>query len=570
MRRLLAALGIAASVLAPALASAQDLWKLEKFRSDISVGRDGVVEVRETIDAEFLAQRHGIYRYVPYQGKNVAGGTYRLDIDLVSVTRDGEPEPYQESRDGRDVIWKIGDAARTMTGAHEYVITYDVTGALGAFATYDEIYWNATGDGWDVPLPAGAAAVVMLPEGVAVTQSACYTGPSGSTAKDCEIIAAPSQVGFVTKAPDEPLTVAVGFPKGSVPILQPTPVRVNGAGPTFPPPPTGPLLNWILPALALFAAFVWLFLLWRRKGVDAKFPSIVAQYEPPEGLRPAEIPCLLRQGGGTLDVASTIIDLAVRGYVRIEETTSGFFAEKDYRLHLIASLPEGPALKEYERAILLGIFGKEAAPAEALVSELRMTGFPAKIYAASRQLKKGLEAEGYLDAAADKTRGSMVLVGGIIAVSAAFLSGPLSALGAGWMYAGFGIGVMTCLFGAAMAKWTEKGHDAAWRAKGYKEFISKVEKYRAPWMETQDIFEKTLPYAMAFGLGKKWAKAFAGLQMERPEWYQSGGTGAWSALALHEGLRGFSGSMATSSGTSGSGGGGHSGGGGGGGGGGSW
>ena len=81
-----------------------------------------------------------------------------------------------------------------------------------------------------------------------------------------------------------------------------------------------------------------------------------------------------------------------------------------------------------------------------------------------------------------------------------------------------------------------------------------------------------LPYAIAFGVEKEWAKAFEGIIIPNPTWYDggSGGVSTFNAVSLTNSVGGFSTAFATSSGTSASSGGGSSGGGGGGGGGGSW
>ena len=574
MKRLLASAILAVGFL-PSAVSAQTLWRMDAFRADIRVGADGVVEVQETIGADFTTPRHGLYRYVPISGKNEQGGDYRLDVSLVSVTRDGAPEPVSTSEKGNDLVWQIGRANTLLNGTHAYVITYDVRGAIGSFKDFDELYWNVTGDGWDVPLPI-VTATVSLPTGTSVLQSACYTGPAGSTAKDCQIISASGQAGFITKSSNEPLTIAVGIPKGSVPILTPTApgARASFVGPSAPPTAFGLFLRTILPLLLLAAGCGWFYLSWRAKGRDAPLGAIVAQYEPPDGLRPSEINMLLNQATtrAGIDLAPTIIDLAVRGYLRIEETTRGLvFKEKAYVFHLLKEYDADPGLHDFERSFLQAMFASAVGiQSDVTDTQLGLSGFSSRLQNVGKTLRQSITDDGYLDAAAAKTKDRYSVIGLLVAFFDLFFFFAVLVLGPVWFVSIFLFGVICVVYGRYMAKWTDKGRDAAWRALGYKEFISSVEKYRAPWMETQEVFEKTLPYAMAFGLGKKWAAAFERLQMTPPSWYQSAHAGAWSALAFHQSLQSFSGAFATHSGTSGSGGRGHSGGGGGGGGGGSW
>jgi len=91
------------------------------------------------------------------------------------------------------------------------------------------------------------------------------------------------------------------------------------------------------------------------------------------------------------------------------------------------------------------------------------------------------------------------------------------------------------------------------------------------------MFEKLLPYAIAFGVEKVWAKRFQDLNIGQPDWYQGASPGILNSYvfvnSLNSSMKSFK--MATtptrsSSGFSSGFGGGFSGGGGGGGGGGSW
>jgi len=41
-------------------------------------------------------------------------------------------------------------------------------------------------------------------------------------------------------------------------------------------------------------------------------------------------------------------------------------------------------------------------------------------------------------------------------------------------------------------------------------------------VKTPEVFEKYLPYAMALGVEKNWAKAFEGIYREPPDWYRGG------------------------------------------------
>ncbi len=555
MKRFLAALALVAAFF-PFSASAQSPWRMTDFRARIVVERDGSLVVTETIGADFLEPRHGIFRYVPYKGEDDAGKKYRLDIDLESVVVDGESTSAETSKEGGNIVWKIGDADVTLEGAHTYVLTYRVEGAVRAFDDFDEVYWNVTGGDWDAPLPA-VVADVSLPEIVGAEEllrrSACYTGAYGSSEKDCEFGADGGSVTFVSLSEGSPLTVALGFPKGIV----------TG------PPLWARVLAFVLyfgPWLAPVFVFLFAYRRWRENGDDAPFGAVVAEYEPPAGLTPAETRALLSQSAfARSDLAPTIVDLASRGYLTIEETEKKglLLKTKEHALVLVKDGRTDTALRPFERELLSALFSGPVGERVA-VAELAKS-FHTHVQKFTKGVMASLRDRGYFSNDPERVRlvwmgaGIGLVIGGFVL---SFLAVPLIASGA-----------ILLGFGWFMPKWSSSGHTAAKHAQGYKEFISKVEKYRAPWMEDQNVFFRVLPYALAFGLGAKWAKAFAGMQVQPPSWYHGANVAAWSAAGFEKDLRGWTNAVtaaAVPSSRSGSGGGGFSGGGFGGGGGGSW
>ena len=127
-----------------------------------------------------------------------------------------------------------------------------------------------------------------------------------------------------------------------------------------------------------------------------------------------------------------------------------------------------------------------------------------------------------------------------------------------------------------MERRTTLGYEALQYLKGFKDFLETTEKDRYAFHnapeKSPEIFMEYLPYAIAFGVEKQWAKVFEDLDISDPDWYVGDGVGAFNAVAFTSDIGGFSTALASSgtSGSSGSSGGGFSGGGGGGGGGGSW
>src|SRR5690606_13993582 len=100
------------------------------------------------------------------------------------------------------------------------------------------------------------------------------------------------------------------------------------------------------------------------EGDHGQLPGGV-EYRPPDGLRPAELRTILTEKADTVSLSATLVDLAVRGHLRIEEAEStGRAGKPDWVLH---RLPEAPddGLRPYELEVLRGLFGTAGLPAAA-------------------------------------------------------------------------------------------------------------------------------------------------------------------------------------------------------------
>ncbi|PIR85728.1 hypothetical protein COU14_02765, partial [Candidatus Kaiserbacteria bacterium CG10_big_fil_rev_8_21_14_0_10_44_10] len=158
---------------------------IRSFVSDITLESDGSFSVSETIVYDFEDEdRHGIFRFIPtthWQESEELFKERYLEINNLSVSVDGEEAMFVLSEDMGELGVKIGDPDATISGEHTYLIKYTVQGGL---IYYDEggvdLYWNATGNGWEVPIES-ALVRVYDPEGIALQEHHCYFGPAGST-----------------------------------------------------------------------------------------------------------------------------------------------------------------------------------------------------------------------------------------------------------------------------------------------------------------------------------------------------------------------------------------------------
>src|SRR5215470_8570622 len=139
--------------------------RIENFQSEIVVMADGTIDVTETIQAHFIGTNwHGLYRTIPVEYVTPQGLNYSLLLDVKKISDiEGQPLKYETSRVRHYRELKIY-VPHPDNSVQKISIEYTVADALRFFEDHDELYWNVTGDEWDIPIEAAGARIV-LPEG---------------------------------------------------------------------------------------------------------------------------------------------------------------------------------------------------------------------------------------------------------------------------------------------------------------------------------------------------------------------------------------------------------------------
>ena len=590
------ALGVLAAFVLAAPASAQASETIDRYGVEIVIENDGDLRITETIDYDFASnERHGIIREIPttFRYDDTYDREYPLTVESVSATGDASADHTIEHPGGGITAIRIGDPDRTITGRHTYTIRYRVEAALNGFRDHVELYWNAIGDEWDVPI-ATATTVVRAP--TRILQVACYTGYQGSSLPCAKASSTGGTARFAQRdlQPYQGMTVVVSLPKGAVPAPAPrlrerwSPARAFALTPATGAASGGLLLL----ALGGIGFAIWRTgrdRRWRGGQVDQVMgnatgeaqtvplfeggASAPVEFAPPGDLRPGQIGTLLDERANTLDVTATIVDLAVRGFLLIQEIPKeGLFGKPDWTLIRLEESDD--ELLPYERKLLNGLF-KDGT--EVTLSSLRNT-FAERLKGVEESLYVDAVTQGWFTARPDKVRTSWNRRGWLLLIAGIGLTFVL-ARWTHWGLLGLPVivaGLLLVWFDRFMPARTPKGTATLRRVRGFRTVIETAETNMARWAEEENVFTRFLPYAIVFGCTEKWAKAFEGLAREQDtSWYLSPRPFVYAEFA--DSMDGFavsSGGMLASvpaaSGSSGFGGGGFSGGGGGGGGGGSW
>ncbi len=529
------------------------------YDSQITIQKDGTIMVQEKIDYDFeYLYKHGIYREIPFVKKNSEGKEFEMSVRVQSVTDErGTSYSHSDSLINKKLSIKIGDANRTITGIHTYNITYLVSGALTYFSDHDELYWNSTGNDWAVNME-NINATVRFPEGVnrEKVKTICYTGTSGSAAQDCKVLPEQNSVSVSTPSlyAGSGLTLAVSFPKGVVAVLEPKeyiPFENTWYGKI--------ILGIIFTILGLIALIWYIFLplyipiKWYLSGRDPRSQDVRVWYDPPKAknrvLTPAETGSLIDETVDMKDIFGSIIQLAQKGHFQIVEDK-----KKEFSFVRKSGWTTDGALLPFERELLDGLFkGKN----ECVLKGRNLSDEMQKV---TDNLYKQVVKDGFFVTDPQSTRTKYFALAGI-------------ALFTGNMCLAF----IAFVFAKFMPAKTVTGAQQASIGRSLKTFLTSQERQLTFQADKQMMFEKLLPYAIAFGVEKIWADRFKDMAFKQPSWYVGQNNGVFNAVylsnRLHSSVSTFSYSATPTRSTTGHSSGfsgGFSGGGGGGGGGGSW
>lgn len=492
-------------LLLPFCSEAAGNYYYDNIKVNIQINRDSTFDVSEN-QTYFLNGSFGyFYRDIDLKGLDDISDVKVLDSDGNAVPN---PEIFYKNNK-LHIQWNF-PRKDFNNELKSWTVEYKVHGGLGFYKDHDEIYWNAIFSDRTVNIKK-AAVSVLLPTKPNIEKM--FIGPNGSEKESYDYEIKENEVIFLgyNIAPQEFLTVVAGWPKGFIkkPFLYQNQIIVL----------TAIAISTLIP---LFA-FIYCFIIWRRKGRDAKInKTIIAQYEPFQNLPPAVAGVLVYQNINSKFILATIIDLAVRGYLKITEKEKGFSIFK-YREYIFEKRLDGDNLKNFEKKILDSVF--ESAD---IVSSGDLRN---KFYKKIPGIKKdiyGFAAETqFFNGNIQKIRQKYGFIWGIIIFLSILTAivlmiqnlSPIIISSAIIFLSSLAISsVIGLIFSYFMPALTSNGAEAKWHMLGFKNYLNIAERFRIG-AETIETFSKFLPYAIVFGVEKQWAERFAYFNYQPQNWY---------------------------------------------------
>ena len=636
--RVALALGVASLglfTLSGCSASANDPEHIDSFKVDYTIQASGTVHAVETIHYDFgdTPERHGILRFLDSHFVQSATVDRVYKYTNLHASSPTGASSLLSTATQEDVLVQVGNKNATVSGKQTYVLSYDIHGALNqttrpSGTKLDEFYWNATGNDWQIPIDS-TSVTVTGPSGS--TAVACFAGSPGATTS-CQSQTKTARGGTFTQGvtpAGNGVTVDVGWPAGTftstAPILEPHLSLDSGnvySGSNNGPDPFWTPWNWVvgLVLLVLIPLAYFLFVRVRRRdqeytgetpgtipldpasapvGLAPLHETLVVQYEPPKDFPVGAVCLLMDKQQSKLDVTVTLLDLAARGHLRIEEVAGGSKSKaSDYNLVATpekATVGDTAALLPHESLLLHDLFAGDTRTVS--LSNLKYTFF-SEYTAVEVAIKAWVQGGNYF---LDKLTRTHPVLRWIVVASIATFAVMVFFVEKAWTLWPIGafIGaVLSLRAGRRAIRRSALGHAVAVQLQGFKLYIATAEADQIHFEEGIDVFSRYLPWATAFGEADHWTGVFADLAKQGKynsnlDWYigdqhlltNAGLAGSLAAVSsLGTAVSSFSHfaseSMSASPQTSGSsggsgfggdfGGGGDMGGGGGGGGGGSW
>lgn len=524
---LLLVLGPVALVQVPAQA-ADGNWRITNYKVAATVDGSGTTAVQLNLDFDFgNDEGHGPYLTFPLRQEiaNDPDHWRMLDMTLgqVSSPSGANAEVQTEEQDG-NLLVRVGNENRTYTGVQTYQVNYTIRGLIApkqAISGLDEFNWNAVGTGWEVPIDA-VEATVTGPANIGRTAcfsgsdflSACQSAPSGSAATF-------SATGVGNGSG---VQVTAGFPAGTFTGADARLERRFTVANMF---PINPLTGGAAGALAAIG-LGYLFRRTRRGardqvylgltpgvvpapnqeatvGYDTSNAPVAVQFSPPAGARPGELGTLVDATADNRDVTAGILDLAVRGHLRIEQLDGDEWA--------FTRLNSADELAGYERRMLAKLF---AQGNQVTTDDLKQPEYAGLLTKAREDLHDRVTKElGWFTRNPATVRGLAFLAGILIIVVSAgvgLLFGLFGwgLIGVAGVVVGIGVLAMNNHFGAR----TAAGSAVLAQTRGFELYLRTAEADQIKFEEGIDVFSRYLPYAIMFGVAERWTKVFEQLASE--------------------------------------------------------
>ncbi|MCW2120234.1 DUF2207 domain-containing protein [Flavobacterium sp. 7A] len=547
--------------------------RIIRFDTKIQIEHSGKIQITEniTIKAEGIDFEHGLLRVLPLTRPDKEGNKIEVRYDIQSVKKDGREEDYFTKESNG--FWKIyiGDKnVQLQEGIYTYQIIYSSPYQIGYFASFDELYWNATGTDWDFPIDLATCEIYLPQNKQQFKNIYSYSGRSGTTTSRVmnDLVNNNSVARFAVHdlGSHEGMTVAVSFAKG---IVLPPSTLVKSA--SFYKEIKEELWSVIFGIGTVFFCFY----LRLRKRDNTLIKTIIPEFRPPYEWSPALVGYVYQNGVEDKVYMASVVQTAIKGVIKITSSIQKdtFTSSKIYEIEVLDKSPK--SLTDEEE----NFFKPIAKRKKLLVSKAYYRIFERAYNGWYTSVKHQLKLKDYhVSTTLEKWIGFVLMANiglfflmlsntsGIINYSFFFflISGSVTVtlwlrrelkdwrfqllrgffcfslivptlfiyIGSLFMSSFLKLFIQAILllgyifYRFSLGKYTTKGAEVIQRIEGFKRYLETAEKNRMnmlnPPEQTPELFEELLPYAIALDVDVAWGNQFGTvLELAKydPVWY---------------------------------------------------
>lgn len=511
-------------------------FTVKQFHADIYLNTEGYFDIVEKYEIEFTEPKHGIIREIQtdYKIEFLDGKTENRKLLIENIDVPEHLWTVNSSlgqRMNKKISIKIGDKNQFVFGAQHYEIKYRVYNAFLFDDGFAQFYWNVKPEDWEARFEQ-VSFTVHAPEGVLLSadNSFVYAGRPGLTNPSLDFdysyldnsFSAQSRAGFLSEK-GQYVTVLLKLPSDSI--------QNTIVGPSL-----WKRYGWIV-ILISFPFALWLIrriVRWEKKVV------LITSYYPPEGMDPGMAGYLVDNRADFQDIVCFLPKWASDGLIQIEEIPkSDRSLQADLKLTKLKDIPEVVPGYEYNFFKKVFAFSKDSVMVRSLSGVLTEPTELLRLAAKKKYYKPRRFLWVYW------TLGilSWVWAFGSITFLPFFLMNKVDTYQIDVDSVAFILGVVLnflffflvfpiYIFSLRTRPKNKEGKAIMGELLGFKQFIkiAEINQIKALLKDDPNYFEKTMSYAVAFGMLKTWAAKFESLNINPPEWYRSS-TGSFRSMS---------------------------------------
>ena len=329
--------------------------KIRNYEVTVQINRNGTLTVNEVIDYQFGEEpKHGIYRDIPLRSKIGGFDVHKSFVKMNWIKRDGEDEEYTKNHFYEGIRYRIGSKTKLVNLdriGSRYELNYDVYNAVFEKDGIYQIYYNAIGQFWNVPIEE-ANVTIRFPDGQEIKKNEIdklevYTGSYGEKGENYGVSENNGEINIGTREleANNGLTFMLNLKTDKIsPTLADKLQIVYLSNPAV----------IILPFLLLFLT-IYSIITWNLFGRDPQGKSVIPEFNLPKDISPM-FAAYINGERETVEILNAgIFTLLAKGFIVATKVNGEIKYSKEYK----TEYTQETELAEEERMLLDALSSKK-------------------------------------------------------------------------------------------------------------------------------------------------------------------------------------------------------------------